>query len=100
MARNRGDKLGTLSTSVRTEGGWTHVRYHSTDVVSFNASTIILRTGGWNTPTTRRRMNQAAKQFGLGYGVSSIKGVLCANYGAWHPFNGNECVINRKEVKS
>lgn len=67
-------KLGTTATSVRSENGATHVRYHQTDVVSFNAHTITLRTGGWKTATTKSRMNQAAHQFGLKYGVSQRKG--------------------------
>lgn len=60
-----------VATSIRTtEDGWTHIRYHNTDVVSFNEHRIILRTGGWKTVTTKLRMNQAARQFKLGYGVS------------------------------
>lgn len=58
-----------VATSIRVEDGWTIVRYHSTDVVRFNQSTIILDTGGWNTATTQTRMNQASNQFELGYRV-------------------------------
>ena len=45
------------------------VRYHQTDVVKFNHEKIILNSGGWNTFTTKTRMNQASNQFGLGYYV-------------------------------
>jgi len=47
----------------------TKVMYHSTDVVSFNDSKIILNTGGWRSNTTKTRMNQTSNQFGLGYMV-------------------------------
>lgn len=57
------------ATRIETNGGWTFVRYHSTDVVRFNYNTIILSTGGWETVTTKLRMNQASNQFGLGYTV-------------------------------
>ena len=57
------------ATSVRQEGSDTVIRYHETDVVRFNADRIILDTGGWQTVTTKVRMNQAAHQYGLGYSV-------------------------------
>lgn len=67
-------RLGTTATSVRHDKAWTIVRYHDTDVVSFDAETIVLRTGGWKTATTKARMNQAANQFGLRYQVYQAKG--------------------------
>ena len=63
-----------VATSIRSEGGFTHVRYHATDVVSFSDKEIILRTGGWFSVTTKLRMNQAANQFDLGFVVGSDKG--------------------------
>lgn len=47
------------------------VRLYSTDVVTHDLSTgkITLRTGGWTTTTTVRRMNQYAEQFGVPYHV-------------------------------
>lgn len=41
------------------DGSW-RVRYHATDVVSFNATTgkYTLDTGGWNTMTTAKRMSE------------------------------------------
>jgi hypothetical protein len=52
----------------------TRVRYHNTDVVCFTADRIVLDTGGWFTVTTKRRMNQAAKIYGLAFSVSQRKG--------------------------
>jgi hypothetical protein len=41
------------------DGSW-RVRYHATDVVSYNAKThtYTLNTGGWNTMTTAKRMTE------------------------------------------
>lgn len=47
----------------------THVRYHNTIVVSFDHRTIILRTGGYYTAATKKRMNQTSETFALGFNV-------------------------------
>ena len=66
----RSDVVGAHKTTIYSSGGYTHVRYRNTCVVSFSPEYIILRTGGWYTATTKNRMNQAAEQFGLSYHVS------------------------------
>ena len=66
---SRTDQLGTTATAVYERDGMTRVRYHQTEVVSFNDDEIVLATGGWSTVTTKRRMNQASEQFCLGYSV-------------------------------
>ena len=46
------------------------VTYVSTQIVRVNRDdTITLNTGGYKTVTTKRKMNQAADQFCLGYSV-------------------------------
>src|SRR5574343_438020 len=45
------------------------VRYHQTQVVCWTSNHMVLHTGGWFTNTTKVRMNQAARQYGLGYRV-------------------------------
>lgn len=46
------------------------VTYVSTQIVRVNRDdTITLDTGGYQTVTTKRKMNQAAAQFRLGYSV-------------------------------
>jgi len=65
----RMDKLSTYCTTVVQAGPLLRVTYHSTDIVTASADLITLRTGGWDSVTTRRKMNQAARQFDLGYGV-------------------------------
>ena len=61
--------IGKTATSVYTEDGYTTVRYHATEVVQFNSELIVLNSGGWDTATTKNRMNQASHQFGLDYRV-------------------------------
>ena len=58
-----------IATHIRHAGDFTLVFYHNTAVVRFDATKIWLNSGGWRTPTTKLRMNQAASQFNLGYRV-------------------------------
>jgi len=71
------DKLSNYATTISTSANGKDicVVYHSTCIVQFNDDTITLRTGGYDTVTTRRKMNQASRQFGLGYYVQRDKGV-------------------------
>ncbi len=64
-------KLGKGNTTVYTREDMMRVRFHYTDVVSWNDKEIILNTGGWFSATTKTRMNQASRQFDLGYSVYS-----------------------------
>lgn len=67
---SRYNEVGSHKTAVyQNDNGMTAVRYHATEVVQFDADKIILKSGGWETVTTKLRMNQASHQFGLGYGV-------------------------------
>ena len=63
------DKLSTYRTTIAARGDDIAVTYVSTDIVRFNASRVVLNSGGYETVTTKRKMNQAARQFGLGYSV-------------------------------
>ena len=49
-------------------------QYHNTIVAKWDTNTIILNNGGYMTATTKRRMNQAAETFKLGYRVFQHKG--------------------------
>jgi hypothetical protein len=62
-----------VATSIWSEAGKTMVRYHNTVVATFDESTITLDTGGWDTPTTKLRMNQTANQFDLRFSVFQRK---------------------------
>jgi len=58
----------------RPNGGYA-VTLHSTVIVKFDGANVTLNTGGWNTATTRNRMNQVANQFHNGsWRVSMSKG--------------------------
>lgn len=63
------DILGRRATTIRTVAGETQITYHSTVIVAFTDKVIELDHGGWPTATTKTRMNQASRQFGLGYHV-------------------------------
>jgi hypothetical protein len=64
----RTSRVTGRATNISTdELGFTNVRYHATDVVSFKQLArgieVTLRTGGWRTSTTKTRMNpRAAKE--------------------------------------
>jgi hypothetical protein len=77
-------RLGTVHTTVSTINGITNVTYHNTVVVSFNAKKIILNNGGWQTATTKTRMNQSSNQFDLGYTVTQ------ENYNWFVMYNGKK----------
>lgn len=61
------------ATSVVRREHYVCVTYHNTQVVEADAFSITLRSGGWQTYTTKARMNQASNQFGLGYSVYQHK---------------------------
>lgn len=67
MARQ--NRVGKHATTVATSNESTKVTYHSTVVVDFNRFAIFLDSGGWQTATTKTRMNQASNQFDLGFRV-------------------------------
>jgi len=55
------------ATSINpSPNGTVSVRYHTTDVFTLQPDgTITLRSGGWRTVTTRRRINQALRYFSI-----------------------------------
>tara|TARA_R100001594_G_scaffold55128_1_gene88701 strand:- start:508 stop:816 length:309 start_codon:yes stop_codon:yes gene_type:complete len=61
--------IGTHKTTTRTnDNNELIVCYHSTEVVKvINNRYVVLKSGGWLTPTTKRRMNQASEQYRLNY---------------------------------
>jgi len=63
------NRIGAHCTTVRTKDGITIVTYHNTEVIRFNDYSIVLNSGGWQTATTKVRMNQASNQCELGFNV-------------------------------
>lgn len=55
---NKGKLIGHKTRKFTEDNGDWRVRYHATDVISYNAKTgkYTLNTGGWNTMTTSKRM--------------------------------------------
>lgn len=70
----RMDKLSEYRTTWAEDAAGGVVTYVRTRIVEWTADTVTLRTGGWDTVTTRRKMNQAARQFGLPFSVYRRKG--------------------------
>ena len=63
------DKLSNYKTTWADNDGVGSVVYHKTAIVSWMDNKITLRSGGWESVTTKRKMNQASHQFNLGYSV-------------------------------
>lgn len=84
--------VGKVGTRIYTENGFTVIRYHSTDVVKFNQHEIVLNHGGWQTNTTKNRMNQTSNQFDLGFSVFQ-------NDYAWYvSFKGKTIEFNEQKI--
>jgi hypothetical protein len=71
------NRIGSHKTSVVNDDNQLLVAYHSTVVVKvINNQYTILKSGGWLTNTTKRRMNQASNEYRLNYRVFQ-KGMVC-----------------------
>jgi len=83
--------IGSHATTIATDNdGITRVTYHQTAVVSWGNGNITLDSGGWMTPTTKKRMNQAADTFGLRFRVFQKAGGWFVDYrGETVPFADN-----------
>ena len=89
--------IGRTAPKVTTnERGETVVKYHDTIVVAFNHDCIVLNHGGWQTVTTKRRMNQTSRQFDLGYNVFQVVFEWFVSYrGQTIPFDGSQLILKR-----
>lgn len=90
-------KLSNYKTTIETRAGKTRIVYHSTCIVEFDEKQIILRTGGWDTVTTRRKMNQASRQFDLGFTVYRADGqsLVTLNSKTWVLLNASDRILKR-----
>jgi hypothetical protein len=85
-----------LATTVRSIDDGKSIVFHWTEIVRFDHETIILDTNGWKTVTTKRRMNQAADEFGLGYHVYQENWDWFVDYrGETYPFVDGKVVLER-----
>lgn len=51
------------------------VKYHDTVILTVGDGWVRLNSGGWQTVSTKTRMNQAANEFGLDFCVHQTYGV-------------------------
>ncbi len=67
LARQKSGGIRTANTTVVTEGGVTRVTLYATTIFTWDrkAGIVKLNTGGYNTPTTFRRMNEVLHHFGM-----------------------------------
>jgi len=71
--------------------------YHGTAVVKWDAGRIVLDTGGWQSVTTKERMNQAAHIYGLGFKVYQESHQWLVIYqGETLPFKGRTLTLERR----
>jgi hypothetical protein len=93
-------RIGKHATSITKGGDILKVKYHNTNVVTVNRLTgeVILDTGGWETVTTKTRMNQTARQFGFGFHVyqKDFDWFVGLPTGDTIPFDGNIVTFNYK----
>lgn len=58
------------ATTVIDDGeGFTACIYHQTKVVRWSEDSVILNSGGYQSATTKTRMNEVSREYGLGYHV-------------------------------
>lgn len=72
MART--DKLSTYRTAWEHDATRGSVTYIRTRIVAWEGDTVTLNSDGWRTVTTKRKMCQAANQFGLRFCVYQKRG--------------------------
>jgi hypothetical protein len=89
-------QIGQYKTVVLADDGKTKVVYYETAVVTFDNDTIILDTGGWETRSTKTRMNQASRQFDLGYQVRQVRGKWVITFRREsHPYDTERVRLDR-----
>ena len=77
-----------------SDGVW-RCHYHGTQIASLNNNTILhLNTGGYNTRTTCRRMNQFASELNLPFQVSQRDGELLFSTGTTESAFSNHIVVD------
>lgn len=62
-------KYSPYQTKVERSSTVVTVYHHRTPIIEFNSDVIVLRNGGWQSVTTKRKLNAAAKQWNLGFSV-------------------------------
>ena len=89
-------KISKNNTTIRNEGSETVVTLHWTDIVRVGPKKITLNSGGWQTATTKNRMNQVSNEWGLGYWVSQLDYTWYVTYNEKTEEFYDGITINRK----
>jgi len=88
--------IGKHKTRVYKDNGADVVRYHQTEVVRASPSQIELNTGGWFSNTTKKRMNEASQELGLGIHVHQKNfDWFVTHKGKDKRFQGNTMILKR-----
>jgi hypothetical protein len=91
-------KLSRYETKVVTSEYGGFVRYHQTEIVSWNATHIVLNSDGWRTVTTKRKMNQTSDEFDLGFSVYQHKHQWFVTFnGTTIPFEDRMLLVRKQE---
>lgn len=92
-------RIGKCHTQIIRQGLETIVKLYATPVVTICPEQVILNTGGWETQTTKVRMNQASNVYNLGYYVYQKQGIWYVHYNnQTHQFIGNKCILWRPQT--
>lgn len=80
----------------------TEVKLYNTTIVKFTEASITLNTGGFETVTTRRRMNQVSEFFNLDYYVYQRKNVwwVSHKHAASQKFSGSITLDRFKRARA
>ena len=79
------------------------VFYYKTAIVLVDKDKIVLNTGGWQTTTTRARMNFVSRELNLGYRVYQKQNQAFVDYAdQTHRFDTDRIQLNREtgEIQS
>lgn len=94
---NRPSKgIRKLNTKIWDDNGHFMVQLYATVVYDETADKIVLRNGGWVTPTTGSRINQALRHRNRTENVNIKNGEMFCN---GKPFVNGEFTILKSEVK-
>lgn len=82
-------KLANNTYAERRGDGAIAIRLHSTDILTYHDDgSVVFNSGGWQTVTTKQRMNEFGPQ---GWRVNSERGIWYADYSVPHtsPLDGD-----------
>ncbi len=88
--------IGYKATKIWNDNGHFAVQLYATVVYDETAETVTLNNGGWNTPTTKQRINSALIYRGFRSGISNAGGVMTYQ---GKPFVNGVLVLKVKDLQ-